>query len=174
MSLETSLEDDKFFAELDVHIRTALNSILEKAKQSNAPVYGFSFGVPEARPVLTKYGLTEKFDFYVKLSGGSVKIEWLYNDCDLKPETHWIQQDNHGSFSNLECFREAIKQDTSTPDMKQLEIDRGAAKPKRIKSHAKLIFTKTHALKTYTEYQHNLHPLPTESNAGSKALVFAI
>ena len=122
--LKTSQEDNEFFAEIDEVLKDELANALERAKAPSVIVYGIALGVPAVRPILTKYGLSEKFDLYIDCMGNRAKIQWLYDRLEIKPETHWFGPD--GAFSNLEIFREAISQDTHTPDMKPIEIARSS------------------------------------------------
>lgn len=81
------------------------------------------FVIEPDKEMLDKYGLNENITFISNVRfTGEGKMEYYYKNLELDPECYYIRPDNYTEVTLLEILQECIKQDTNTPDIKQLEI----------------------------------------------------
>lgn len=108
--------------ELLIFVDVIRKKIYESVTELNVQFVNISFKIPLTLDFLDKYELTTDFDFVANLTDwNEVEINIHYKGGKLKPEGHYIMTNDWVEPHLLDIFQECIKQDTHTPNIKELE-----------------------------------------------------
>lgn len=116
MSIAEDLETQtKLFAELDVVIDSSWKHMLEVVK--DVKLYSIKYSVPEAEPILKKYGLEGLVAVLDVTDHRACKF--YYEGSWVKPKCHYLPSGK--ALPLFTILKEALKQKTSEPDIKEIE-----------------------------------------------------
>ena len=124
------MNNEDFIKELDNIIQDISKQIIETIVigKDVAIVTDISFFVEDKRSkdLLVKYGLkAESFDIKMSISTNKYvgsKVIYYYNKCEVKPKSHYILPNKSREVTLLEILKECQNQDTSSPDIKSLQV----------------------------------------------------
>lgn len=116
MSIAEDLETQtKLYAELDIVIDSSWKHMLEVVK--DVKLYSIKYIVPEAEPILKKYGLEGLVAVLDVTDHRACKF--YYEGSWVKPKCHYLPSGK--ALPLFIILKEALKQKTSEPDIQEIE-----------------------------------------------------
>ena len=117
MSIAEDLETQtKLYAELDVVLDSSWKHIFELFKGTK--LYSVAYAVDAAVPILEKYEL-EGLTVVLDASVGTRACKFYYNGVWIKPKCHYVPDGK--AIPLLTILKEALKQKTEEPDIREIE-----------------------------------------------------
>lgn len=113
----------KYNDELIGFIKIVREGLFNGVKDIDVQITNISFLAPVTDEFLVKYKLNKDFQFIATLNDwDDVDVSIYYKGGKLKPDCYYSRPDNWVEPHLLDIFQECIKQDTHTPNIRNLEI----------------------------------------------------
>lgn len=117
--MNTEKQNEDFVKDLDLAVQHAWIAVRELFEKSPVKLANLQFFVDIDEVILNKHGLNKDVTFVV--DAAKQKMQYCYKSIPLQPDAYYLRPKDYQEVTTLQMLHEAIKQDTSAPDIKHLE-----------------------------------------------------